>query len=459
MLAVAAELPTFGGFWYNDRDQVVIGLTDLNDLPLAVELVRPHLGSHLPTGGFVGAQVRFTFEGLARYRKAMETAFEHDGVFGLSVKESENRIYVDVSSASAAVAVIASAAAAGIPEGVVFTRESQPPTLDSHSLSVLDSVIEGGRMIASEAGHLCTLGFSAVRADGSTAWVTNTHCTYTKNGFDARSHFSRAPFSTYELGSEILDPSSWTCLSSDCRNSDAALISADYSFNLGMIARTTNRVTLEGFAGDTTIDHTNPTIAITSSNNNVYQNETLEKIGRKTGWTAGAVEDTCVDYEVDYSTVLCSDRVDYHSDNGDSGSPVFYLKSNGTAELRGIHFGRHPIYADALMSDLGQIQADLGQLIVVDKSVSALVYGETSVPPNGVCDWEAVISPGWPPYSSEWRRDGVLVSTATAYHTSDTGTSDFQLTYTVTDARNDSDFIVLNVDVDPNDTRFSCDPL
>lgn len=94
----------------------------------------------------------------------------------------------------------------------------------------------------------------------------------------------------------------------------------------------------------TVIFHARCLIPLDTFRNFVWENETLEKVGRTTGWSSGSVEDTCTDYSSSISgepdwTKLCSDRVDFAIQGGDSGSPVFYWKPDGTVELRGIVFG------------------------------------------------------------------------------------------------------------------------
>ena len=85
---------------------------------------------------------------------------------------------------------------------------------------------------------------------------------------------------------------------------------------------------------------------------------------RTTGWTYVAVEDTCEDYQVNGIVRRCSDRVDYSSDDADSGSSVFKLVS-GSAHLSGIHFGYigWPS-SEGLMSNLGQVETDPAELVV-----------------------------------------------------------------------------------------------
>lgn len=65
MIAIARELPTFGGFWFSNDDAIVVGLTKVGDLERAIELIKPWLGAHKPTRGYVALQVEYPFIQLA----------------------------------------------------------------------------------------------------------------------------------------------------------------------------------------------------------------------------------------------------------------------------------------------------------------------------------------------------------------------------------------------------------
>src|SRR5687767_8371750 len=195
------------------------------------------------------------------------------------------------------------------------------------------------------------------------------------------------------------------------RESDAALISALVRIRLGFIARTTAMSGCEDCLMPITVDAVNPWLQITSRKGNVIENEFLEKIGQNSGWTRGKVEDSCADYDFDGWVRICSDRVDYSAVDGDSGSPVFSPKADGTVELRGIHFGRvgWP-YNDALMSNLNQIEKDLGPLTVLDPGPPSIsIFGASVVRPDVECPWSAGGQFGIPPQTIQW--SGVLSGT------------------------------------------------
>jgi len=202
------------------------------------------------------------------------------------------------------------------------------------------------------------------------------------------------------------------------------------------------RTTRRAFIG---IDSINPSIDDVGQSSYIIDNEHLDKVGRTTGWTYGAVEDTCTDYEIDGWTRECSDRVDYSTSGGDSGAPVFSLTAGGDAEIRGINFGYEGWpYNDALMSDIYQIQLDVGDLVAFEPDTNADILGPTNVPSGAACKWNGDPE-GRPPFSYEWRKDGNVVATTKNYTTPNVGFSDFDLSFRVVDARSDTVTASVNV--------------
>lgn len=432
---IALEVPTFGGFWYNkdNVDQIVVALTDLKDFDRVVPMIPKYIGAHQPTAGYVAVKVARSFADLARWRASIRAeVFSRAGVVSLGVKESANRVEVGIAVPAAEQAVRGVTRARGIPDdAVVFVnvRELQDA---SHTLQQQhpNGKIEGGWEIASTT-DICTLGFPAIRiSNGTNVFVTNSHCTATDHGFDGGTIWQ--PYNGSSVGAEILDPPTWSCGILICRNSDAALISATQPLSFGRIARTTERTGFDVTGGALTVLHTNPTLTISSRGSYVYENEILDKVGRTTGWTYGAVEDTCTDHSSSGWIKLCSDRVDLAIQLGDSGSPVFYWKPDGTVELRGIIFAWQEFPGhDAIMSNLNQIELDLGTLSV--HAVVASISGPSVVPENVTQQWQSAVSGGKAPYTYSWHRDGAFVGSSSSY-TGNTGWSSFELQLMVTDA-------------------------
>ena len=98
MLEIAKEIRTFGGFYYNNRGELEIATTDPSSRSQAEQRVRRTLPPAALNGRpFASRTVQYSFYDLARYRAALRrTLFQIQGVTGLSVKESANRVQVDV---------------------------------------------------------------------------------------------------------------------------------------------------------------------------------------------------------------------------------------------------------------------------------------------------------------------------------------------------------------------------
>ncbi|MGH7470310.1 MAG: hypothetical protein ACRENP_20395, partial [Longimicrobiales bacterium] len=147
-----------------------------------------------------------------------------------------------------------------------------------------------------------------------------------------------------------------------CRYSDAALIAATKPILLGTIVRLADSTNCESCHSSLVVD--GGPLQITSVRfDNSISGEILHKIGRTSGWTYGNVEKPCEDGHIPFwpdDKTLCSDRVDFNVEGGDSGAPAFKVKANGTVELRGIVWGHHPVYSDGYLSPMWAVRQELG---------------------------------------------------------------------------------------------------
>ncbi|MGH7555800.1 MAG: hypothetical protein ACREMQ_22595 [Longimicrobiales bacterium] len=298
----------------------------------------------------------------------------------------------------------------GIPElAVVFRNDVQPAPI-SHTLRQVqpDSVLQGGWQVRG-GGGVCSLGFPARRvSDHMSVFVTASHCTDVLDGDDVNGGVLQPGPGGNPAGDEVEDREPWLCSGwspHHCRNSDAALIQALRPLDLGKIARTTEAVECEECFPTVNVDDANPTLTVVGRLSYVIENEMLYKIGRTTGWTYGVVEDTCTDHAFLNAWRLCSDRIDVRADTGDSGGPVFSLSlPSYQATLRGIVYARSCcIVNDSYMSNLGQIEADLGALNVYDPGPPQVtINGPTVIPPGQYCTWNATVSYGISPFTFQW---------------------------------------------------------
>jgi hypothetical protein len=123
-------------------------------------------------------------------------------------------------------------------------------------------------------------------------------------------------------------------------------------------------------AGSLTIDDRQPAFTITNRQPVSVVGQTLDKIGRTTGWTVGTVAATCVDFAVADSDVglLCQDAMYSGNAGGDSGSPIFESQAPFTNDvtLYGLLWGGGTTSFGPFLafSPLENIEFELGPLIV-----------------------------------------------------------------------------------------------
>jgi hypothetical protein len=91
---------------------------------------------------------------------------------------------------------------------------------------------------------------------------------------------------------------------------------------------------------------------------------TVGKVGRTTGWTSGAITNTCVNTGVSGTSIvqLCQTFVSAGVGGGDSGSDVFQVTSSTSVKLAGILWGGNSSGTQFVFSPLANVTRDLGAL-------------------------------------------------------------------------------------------------
>jgi hypothetical protein len=174
----------------------------------------------------------------------------------------------------------------------------------------------------------------------------------------------------------------WCPPGSRCRLSDSAfggfrtVTGGDVTFKTGFIAKPTtlnpnNCLTPPAAPCNLNWDATT-TFRIVAEGL-VVQGQTINKVGRTTGWTRGAVSIVCGNFIGGGPvTQICQNRASYLSAPGDSGSPVFAITNRPNANdvtLVGIHWGSgglsSPIGStnDPTVSGVQNAAHELGPLI------------------------------------------------------------------------------------------------
>ena len=92
---------------------------------------------------------------------------------------------------------------------------------------------------------------------------------------------------------------------------------------------------------------------------------TVNKVGRTTGWTAGAITNTCVNTGVQGTRFaqLCQTFVSAGVGGGDSGSDVFQIVNGGGIKLAGVLWGGNSGGSQFVFSPLGNVISELGPLV------------------------------------------------------------------------------------------------
>lgn len=349
----------FGGF-YLDRGAPVVYLKDAAERGNAERALTPFLRAQ----GLAASQLRvlpakYEWAQLERWftQASSEVLAVPGGVF-VDADEASNRVLIGVERGSSA-SIRGVVARLGIPEAAVVIRETEPIRF---AATLRDEVrpIAGGLQI-NFPGFLCTLGFNAI-SSAQSSFITNSHCTNKQGGTEGTPYWQPLQtVSPVQIGTEVDDPVYRKNIAGcpkgrSCRRSDAsrAAYAPGIDFNLGTIAQTTgannSSITIAG------------AFSITSEGT-ASVGQTVNKVGRTTGWTRGLVTNTCVNTGVQGSRIvqLCQTFVSAGVGGGDSGSPVFSQPSGSNVALLGILWGGSgsTLY---VYSPIANIESELGAL-------------------------------------------------------------------------------------------------
>jgi hypothetical protein len=356
-LSLARAIPGFGGF-YLDRGTPVAYLKNAAERGNLQRALAPFLRAE----GLAASELRIL---PARYDWAeLERWFSHaspavlgaaGGIF-VDADEASNRVMIGVERGAAA-RIRGIVARLGIPDAAVIIQETEPIRYAATLRNRVRPVV-GGLQI-NFPGFLCTLGFNALR-NSQRSFITNSHCTNIQGGAEATPYWQPTQAATSRIGTEVSDPlyfinSNGCPPGFRCRFSDAARASyaSGVSFSLGKIARTTgvnnNSITING--SFTIIGEGGASVG-----------QTVNKVGRTTGWTQGRVTNRCVNVAVTGTNIalLCQNLVSARVRSGDSGSPVF--KGSTGVVLSGILWGGNDAGTTYAYSPIANIERELGAL-------------------------------------------------------------------------------------------------
>lgn len=293
--------------------------------------------------------------------------FEIAGIVFTDADESTGRLTVGVIDRDVEGLVRERLPALGIASRLVDVVEVEP----IYQVATLRDKVRpavGGLQIRF-SNYVCTLGFGAVR-DGVPGFVTNNHCSSKQGSVDSTVYYQPVNQVADELvGTETVDPPYFRggpCpRGKRCRYSDSIFAEAasGVTFDLGKIARTeavnTGSLTIaDGGSARFTITQTG----------SAGSGDTVNKVGRTTGWTQGVVANKCANVAVSGTNIvnLCQDIVENPSakivDGGDSGSQVFVQSSGDFIKLVGLLWGGNASGTLFVYSPIENVQQELGAL-------------------------------------------------------------------------------------------------
>ena len=354
--AQGAELPTandlergvpgFGGFFLGrDGTPSVYLLAGADRGP-----VEQAFGGYLRSQGRAPEAVRvlpgrYLWRQLEGWRDQVSAeVLDIPGTVYVDNDETSNRVRVGVEDLSAHGLVRAAVARLGIPAEAVVVSPSDPIVQMSTLRDVVDRPVRAGVQI-NFPGYLCSVGFNAT-SGGQKSFITASHCTNKQGGVEGTPYWQ--PLQSVDgtqIATEVADPVYVRGLAGcpkgrTCRYSDSSREAYIDGANqaLGLIAATdaanSGSLTIVG-SFSITQDDLPTTVTV---------GQTVNKIGRTTGWTSGTVTNTCVNTGVSGTKIvqLCQTFVSSNNTivlGGDSGSGVWQGLGGSSVKLVGILWG------------------------------------------------------------------------------------------------------------------------
>lgn len=374
-LMMAEQAPSFAGFHYTEGgESFVVQMSSDSDTDIATRIARDFLFN---TGRNAEVDIKtrivqYSAVQLLEWLQVAARVLEPTGALvTLGLHEPENQLVVGLKSAESG-SFEELLASAGIPIGAVSLIEATDITFESDITSGRRP-IDGGRYYQFQGNNRassCSLTANVKRNAAPTIpyALVASHCTDVPFSPSSVTYYYQPTISPINyFGYEALDPapSAATCTvssASPCRWADAALVQYDgASGDFGKIART--------YYGSTTIDPAIQQFTLVGAVGFPLTNETLNKVGASTGWSDGVVQYTCTHlYNATFTgggsvTLLCQDWINYWTQIGDSGAPVFNILQSGS-RFYGVHSGGGTIGHQQLarFSNTSNIARDLGTL-------------------------------------------------------------------------------------------------
>lgn len=364
---LASQVPQFGGVYADETGGFSVYLTD----PGALGAFRAALARELAGAGRDEKPVRvlrgqYRFTELSGWLDRLTPVLGGAELAFTEVDERHNRIRIGVASEAGRSVVQGALRQTGVPDGAVLVDVVQRPQpyFGPRLSSRLNPHRAGAEIIfrtpAAPGGVVpCTYGWN-VMWEGRKYMLVNSHCTSTFGGPTVDTEIFQPIVPEYEkdradyqVGKEVQDPNLrfdlYGCNTSvafqGCRYADAALVeirNTNRGWDLGGVHRTRSRTTLPLYYGTRDLDANNVNFEMYATLSTLFVGDTVNKVGRTTGWTGGVVTSTCRTIYVDARGYVCSGSVSGPAGRGDSGSPVFWTDGQGRHYVVGMLFSGIP---------------------------------------------------------------------------------------------------------------------
>lgn len=349
------------------------------------------------------------------------------GLYFVDIDETRNRVELGVKDAQEGESFVAMLQGTGVPSDAIAFELGSPPGFRT-TLNDRFRPVRGGfqHRWDIDTVYTGTISFTTMRGV-DLGFVTASHSTHDPFELDGAWQYQALYGSGNKIGYEAYDfEDNPQCIlnSQGCRFSDAAFHTADDTVGIdwGYVARTTDYAW--GEPGSVTIDENYPRWRIAGSVGKSIQTEgdTINKVGRSSGWTKGIIIDTCEDFPNHYTGLKCQWVALLWSEGGDSGSPVGATYSYGGSSLWGMwgvlwggprdEYGQ-PIPDTTYYSPIEYVESELG-IARADyvcgfygpcyPPVKAYIYGTHTIRVSGYYEWEAVVGGGTGTYTYQWQK-------------------------------------------------------
>jgi hypothetical protein len=225
-VALARQVPGFGGFFYDEAGVPTIYLKEVGHRTGAERALQPFLAAQgMAASALQVRKADFDWASLERWQTAASTeALSLRGTVYVDADESRNRVKIGVERGTPAGQVKAALARMGVPASAAVIEEVEPIT---NAATLRDRIrpVQGGLQI-NFPGFLCTLGFNARRGT-QRSFITNSHCTEEQGGNQSTPYWQPSQTSApTRIATEVHDPGytqgNGCPAGRRCRRSDAA---------------------------------------------------------------------------------------------------------------------------------------------------------------------------------------------------------------------------------------------